>query len=189
MSGLWWGCNVSINTTLCPTNWLHQCRNTPLWNLGTTNRQKREHTNTCSDLHCHRISRNMVVASWRSQASNPCRIQDGRCILCRLHSVSSIVSAVAPRKSRHQRLHPPQFASRQASPLSKVVAHRRQTTMASRLNREKSVCKVCAQCACTVSDDNLFPTTNELKGGLIKTNIYKWSQCTCSRCQCTCSRQ
>ena len=33
----------------------------------------------------------------------------------------------------------------------------------------------------TVSDDNLFPTTNELKGGLIKTNIYEWSKCTCSR--------
>ena len=119
---------------------------------------------------------------WRSQASNPCRIQDG------LHSVSSIVSAVAPRKSRHQRLHPPQFAS----PLSKVVAHRRQTTMASRLNIEKECfqsMRAVAQCACTVSDDNLFPTTNELKGGLVKTNIYKWSQCTCSRCQCTCSRQ
>ena len=55
--------------------------------------------------------------------------------------------------------------------------------------RKKRVCKVCAQCACTVSDDNLFPTTNELKGGLVKTNIYKWSQCTCIRCQCTCSRQ
>ena len=58
----------------------------------------------------------------RSQASNPCRIQDGRCILCRLHSVSSIVSTVAPRKSRHQRLHPPQFASKQASPLSKCCS-------------------------------------------------------------------
>ena len=45
----------------------------------------------------------------RSQASNPCRVQDGRRILCRLHSVSSIVSAVAPRRSQHQRLHPPQF--------------------------------------------------------------------------------
>ena len=55
--------------------------------------------------------------------------------------------------------------------------------------RKKSVCKMCAQCACTVSDDNLFPTTNELKRRLVKTNIYKWSQCTCSRCQCTCSRQ
>ena len=55
--------------------------------------------------------------------------------------------------------------------------------------RKKSVSKVSAQCACTVSDDNLFPTTSELKGGLVKTKIYKWSQCTCSRCQCTCSRQ
>ena len=128
----------------------------------------------------------------RRQASNPCRIQDGRCILCPLHSVSSIVSAVAPRKSRHQRLHPPQFASRQSSPLSKVVAHRRQSTMASLLNIEKECfqsMRAVAQCACTVSDDNLFPTTNELKGGLVKTTIYKWSQCTCSRCQCTCSRQ
>ena len=40
------------------------------------------------------------------------------------------------------------------------------------------VCKVCAQFAYTVYDDNLFPTTNELKRkglpqGLIKTNIYK----------------
>ena len=33
----------------------------------------------------------------RSQASNPRRIQDGRCLSCRLHSVSSIVSTVAPR--------------------------------------------------------------------------------------------
>ena len=73
----------------------------------------------------------------RSQASNPCRIQDGRRILPLLHSMSSIVSAVASRKSGHQRLHPPQFASRQASPFSKVAAHRRQTTMASRLNREQ----------------------------------------------------
>ena len=43
-------CNVSLNTPLFSTNWHQQCRNTPLWNLGTTNRKKREHTNTCSDL-------------------------------------------------------------------------------------------------------------------------------------------
>ena len=30
--------------------------------------------------------------------------------------------------------------------------------------RKVHVCKVCAQCTCTVSGDNLFPTTNELKG-------------------------
>ena len=125
---------------------------------------------------------------WRSQASNPCRIQDGRCILCCLHSVSSIASAVAPRKRRHQRLHPPQFASRQASPLSKVVAHRRQTTMASRLNVEKE-CFQSMRAVRVHCDENLLPTTNELKGGLVKTKIYKWSQCTCSRCQCTRSRQ
>ena len=86
----------------------------------------------------------------RSQASNPCRVQDGRCISCRLHSMSSIVSAVAPRKSRHQRLHPAQLASRQASPLSNVVAHRRQTTMAIRLNREReclqSMRAMCVHC-------------------------------------------
>ena len=86
----------------------------------------------------------------RRQASNPCRIQDGRCNLCPLHSVPSIVSAVAPRKSRHQRLHPPQFASRQSSPLCKVVAHRRQTTMASSLNIEReclqSMRTMCVHC-------------------------------------------
>ena len=38
---------------------------------------------------------------------------------------------------RHQRTHPPQFATRQASPLSNVVAHRWQTTVATRLNRVK----------------------------------------------------
>ena len=157
--------------------------------LGTSTRKKREHTNTCSDLHCHRISRNVVVAS--RGAKPPIRAEFKMVVASCV--VFTQCPASCPRlrqeKSRHQRLHPPQFASRQASPLSNVVAHRRQTTMASRLNREKSVFKVCAQCACTVSDDNLFPTTNELKRGLIKTNIYKWSQCTCSRCQCACSRQ
>ena len=75
---------------------------------------------------------------WRRQASNPCRTQDGRCILCRLHSVSSIVSAVAPREK-------PTSTSTSATIciktnftiVCKVVAHRRQTTMASRLNIEK----------------------------------------------------
>ena len=137
MSGLWWGCFVSINTTLCPTNWLHQCRNSPLWNLGSTTRKKtRAHKHllrSALSAHLKKHGRRFP----RKQASNPCRVQDGRCILCRLHSMSSIVSAVAPRKSRHPRLHPPQFASRQASPLSKVLAHRGQTTMASRLKREK----------------------------------------------------
>ena len=45
----------------------------PLWNLGTTIRKKREHTNTCSDLHGHRISRNMVVAS--RGAKPPIRVE------------------------------------------------------------------------------------------------------------------
>ena len=47
----------------------------------------------------------------RSHASNPCRIQYGRCILCRLHSVWCPASCPRLRqeKSRHQRLHPPQF--------------------------------------------------------------------------------
>ena len=31
-------------------------------------------------------------------------------------------------------------------------------------------CKECTQCACTVSDDNLFPTTNELKKLTTKTD-------------------
>ena len=38
---------------------------------------------------------------------------------------------------RHQRRQPPQFATRQASPLSNVVAHRWQTKVATRLNRVK----------------------------------------------------
>ena len=151
MSGLWWGCSVSINPTLCPTNWHHtnaERLHSGIW--GPPLEKKRDHTNTCSDLHCHRISRNVVVASRR--AKPPIRVEFKLvvAILCRLHSVSSIVSAVAPRKSRHQRLHPPRFASRQASPMSKVVVHRRQTTMASRLNREKeclqSMRAVCVDC-------------------------------------------
>ena len=48
------------------------------------------------------------------------------------------------------------LASRQASPLSKVVANRRQTTMASRLNIKKSVSKVCAR---SRSARALCPTT------------------------------
>ena len=190
MSGLWWCNNVSINTALCPTNWLHQCRNTPLWNLGTTNRKKREHTSTCSDLHCHRISRNMVVASRGSKL--PIRVEFkmavASCVVftqcpatCpRLRQEKASINVYIRHNFHEDKLHH----------CARFVAHRRQTTMASSLNIEKKrVCKVCAQCACTVSDDILFPTTNELKGGLVKTNIYKWSQCTCSRCQCTCSRQ
>ena len=99
MSGLW-GCNVSINTTLCPTNWHHQCRNTPLWNLATTNRKKREHTNTCSDLHCHRISRNMVVAS--GGAKPPIRVEFkmvvASCVLFTQCSVQHRVRGCAKKK-------------------------------------------------------------------------------------------
>ena len=150
MSGLWCGNNVSINTALCPTKWLHQCRNTPLWNLATTNRKKREHTNTCSDLHCHHIPRNMVVAS--RGAKPPIRVEFKMVVASCV--VFTQCPASRPRlrqeKSPHQRLHPSQFASRQASPLSKVVAHRRQTTMVSRLNREKECLQnmraVCVYC-------------------------------------------
>ena len=109
MSGLWWGNNVSINTTLCPTHWHHQCRNSPLWNLGTTNRNKREHTNTCSDLHCHRISRNMIVAS--RGAKPPIRAEFKMVVASCV--VFTHCPASRPRlrqeKSRHQQLHPPQF--------------------------------------------------------------------------------
>ena len=177
MSGLWWCCcNVSIKTTVSNQMAPPMPKHSILESWHHQSQETRAHKHLLRSALSAHLEKHGRRFPW-SQASNPCRIQDGKCILCRLHSASSIVSAVAPRKSRYQRLHPPQFASRQASPLSKVVAHRRQTTMASRLS------------ACTVSDDNLFPTTNELKGGLIKTTIYKWSQCTCSRCQCTCNRQ
>ena len=150
MSGLWWGCNVSINTTLCPTNWLHQCRNTSLWNLGTTNRKKREHANTCSDLHCHRISRNKVVASGGDKP--PIRVEFKMVVASCVLFTQCPASCPRFRQEkasinvyiRHN------FASRQASPLSKVVAHRRQTTMANRLNKEKeclqSMRAMCVHC-------------------------------------------
>ena len=188
MSGLWWGCNVSINTTLCPTNWLHQCRNTPLWNLGTTNRKKREHTSTCSDLHCHRISKNMFVAS--RGAKPPIRVEFKMVI------ASCVVFTQRPASCPRLHQEKPTSTSTSATICIKTSFTIVQDCSTSSANNDgesfehkKSVCKVCAQCACTVSDDNLFPMTNELKGGLVKTNIHKWSQCTCSRCQCTCSRQ
>ena len=141
MSGLWWCCNVSINTTLCPNQLAPPMpKHSTLESGHHQSQETRAHKHLLRSALSPHLKKHGRRFPW-SQASNPCRMQDGRCILCRLHSVSSIVSAVAPRKSRHQRLHPPQFASRQASPLSKVVAHRRQTTMASRLNREKVFAK------------------------------------------------
>ena len=105
--------------------------------LHSTNRKKREHTNTCSDLHCHRISRNMVVAS--RGVKPPIRIE------FKLVVASCVVFTQCPASCPRLRQEDADInvyirhclASRQASPLSKVVAHRRQTTMASRLKREK----------------------------------------------------
>ena len=87
----------------------------------------------------------------RSQASNPCRIQDGRCILCRLHSVSSIVSAVAPRKK-------PTSTSTSATICIKTSFTIVQCCSTSSTNydgesfeqRKRVFCKVCAQCVCCV---------------------------------------
>ena len=129
-----------------------KCRNIPLWNLGTTNRNKREHTNTCSDLHCHRISRSMVVAS--RGAKPPIRAEFNMvvasCVVFTHCGVQHRVRGCAKKQAdinvyiRHS------LASRQASPLSNVVAHRRQTTMASRLNREReclqSMRGMCVHC-------------------------------------------
>ena len=139
MSGLWWvlSCNVSLNTPLFPTNWHQQCRNTPLWNPGTTNRKKREHTNTCSDLHRLRISTNMVVACLG--AKPPIHVEFKMVVASHVVFIQCPASCPRLRQEygRHQRTHPPQFATRQASPLSNVVAHRWQTKVATRLNRVK----------------------------------------------------
>ena len=137
---------------LCfPTNWHHQCRNTPLWNLGTTTRNKREHTNTCSDLHCHRISRNMVVASRGAKPpiSVEFKMVVASCVVCtqcpascpRLRQEKNADINDYIRHNLHQdKLHH----------CPKVVAHHRQTTMASLLNREKECLQnmraVCVQC-------------------------------------------
>ena len=147
--------------------------------------RKREHTNTCSDLRCHRISRNMVVASGGDVSNSRWSLH----LLSSSLSVQHRVPGSAKKK--------PTSTSTPATICIKTsftIVHGCSTSSTNNdgesfEHTKKSVSKECAQCACTVSDDNLFPTTNELKGGLVKTNIYKWSQCTCSRCQCTCSRQ
>ena len=99
--------------------------------------------------------------TWSSLASEPSlqSTSNSRWSLPLMSSSFSVQHRV--QHGRHQRTHPPQFATRRASPLSNVVAHRWQTTVATRLNRVKMTNKKktnsinaegkCLPCVCSVS--------------------------------------
>ena len=73
---------------------------------------------------------NMVVASLGAKA--PIHVEFKMVVASHVVFIQCPASCPRLRQEygRRQRTHPPQFATRRASPLSKVVAHRRQTTVA-----------------------------------------------------------
>ena len=118
-------------------------------------------TQTLAQMHRLRILTNMVVAS--RGAKPPIHVEFKMVVASHVVFIQRPASCPRLRQEYgpHQRTHPPQFATRQASPLSNVVAHRWQTKVATRLNRVKMTNRKktnsinaegkCLPCVCSVS--------------------------------------